>query len=736
MRTESDKIFVTLQTERKYRALLRSGKTILQPDGHKDIRKAFHMILNVCNEGDTLYGQSALDFGLDIALIAIEEAGLRKSAVLASLLYHFVPSGLIKTEEIRDNFGEKVAVITDELARISGISVKDTVHQAENFRNMLLSMITDINVILIKLGERLKLMRILDQFPENERYRFASDTFYLFAPLAHRLGLYNIKSEMEDLSLKQIQPEAYETITRKLAETTNKRNRFIREFTQPIHDELKRQNLDFEIKARLKSVYSIYNKMVKQRVDFEEVYDLFAIRIIINSEPSKEKSDCWHVYSVVTDLYQPNPLRMRDWISVPKSNGYESLHTTVIGPEGRWVEVQIRTVRMNEIAEKGLAAHWKYKGGQTDESMEKLLGRIRESLESPDEESAERLDNMKLNLYSKEIFVFTPKGDLRKLPVGSTVLDFAFDIHSGLGAICMGAKVNGKNVSIRYVLQNGDKVEIYTFKNQKPNADWLSFAVTSKARNRIKTLLKDEERKISEQGREILTRRFKNWKMTLDDNVLKVIQKMYKVKTYTDVYALAVDDKIDFSALKELVSGKEEPRKGPEKIDEQAVTKLAAPRQGKGIGKDFISIDGKVGGWDYKLAKCCNPVYGDRIFAFVTINEGVKIHRENCPNAKQMAQKFGYRMLEARWLDTEQDSLYQADLWMTGYDEIGIVNRLTDVISKDLNTKIRSIALQTNDGIFEGTVSVLVKDTDFLDTLIGRVKKVKGILGVTRTTVQ
>ncbi len=733
MKKTSEKIFVNRETERKYRALLRAGKTVLQPDGHQDIRKTFSMVLQATSDDNTIYGQSAIDFGLDLALIAIDELGLRKPAVLASLLYHFVPSGAIQLAQIRETFGEKVVVITSELSRISGISVNDTVHQAENFRNMLMSMISDISVILIKLGERLQLMRMLDQFPENERYQFASDTFYLFAPLAHRLGLYNIKSEMEDLSLRQIQPDAYQTITRKLAETTTKRNRFIREFIQPINDALKQQGMDFEVKARLKSVYSIYNKMVKQQVDFEEVYDLFAIRVIIHSESSKEKSDCWHVYSVITDLYQPNPLRMRDWISVPKSNGYESLHTTVIGPEGRWVEVQIRTVRMNEVAEKGLAAHWKYKGGQADEQMEKLLEQIRESLESTDSELPDRLDNMQLNLYAKEIFVFTPKGDLRKLPVGSTVLDFAFDIHSGIGAICVGAKVNGKNMPIRHVLQNGDKVEIITFKNQKPNSDWLSFVVTSKARSRIKVLLKDEERKVSEQGREILMRRFKNWKMTLDDNVLKIIQKMYKVKTYTEVYALAVDDKIDFSALKEQILEKEDKQKSPEKIDEQAVVKLARPGHMKGSGKDFVVIDGKVGGWDYKLSKCCNPVYGDRIFAFVTINEGVKIHRENCPNAKQMVEKFGYRILDARWLDTEQDSLYQADLWVSGYDEIGIVSRLTDVISKEMNTQIRSIALHTNDGIFEGTISVLVKDTNYLNTLINRMKKVKGIISANRT---
>ncbi|MDR2848909.1 MAG: RelA/SpoT family protein [Bacteroidales bacterium] len=744
MKEDIEKVFVNQDTERKYRALLRAGQRVLQDDT-ADFRQAFRLIIH--SPLDTLYGMPALDFGLDVALIAVEKLGLKKPAVLASMLYHFVgaatgsgkeetPQTVIDIEQIRRLFGDKVAVMTDELARISSISVNDSVHQAENFRNMLLSMVTDINVILIKLGERLNLMRILEQFPEKERYPFASDTFYLFAPLAHRLGLYNIKSEMEDQSLKQIQPEAYHNISRKLAETTTKRNKFIREFVQPIHDELTKQGFSFSIKARLKSVYSIYNKMVKQRVDFEEVYDLFAIRIILNSELHKEKSDCWHVYSVVTDFYQPNPLRMRDWISVPKSNGYESLHTTVVSQEGRWVEVQIRTQRMDEIAEKGLAAHWKYKGGQADENISQLLQQIRESLDSPDVETSERMDNMKLNLYSKEIFVFTPKGDLRKLPVGSTVLDFAFDIHSNIGSSCVSGKVNGKNVPIRHVLQNGDRVEINTFKNQKPNADWLNVVVTSKARNRIKALLKDEERKMSEQGREILTRRFKNWKLSFDDNALKIIQKIQKVKTYTEVYALAVDDKLDFAAIKEAVSGADDKVKTPDKIDEQMVGKLARPHQGKKSEKDFIAIDGKTGGWDFKLAPCCNPVYGDRIFAFVTINEGVKIHRENCPNAKQMAEKYGYRIMNAHWVDSEPDVLYQADLWVTGYDEIGVVNRLTDVISKEMNTAIRSISLQTNDGIFEGTISVLVKDNNYLDLLINRVKKVKGTINAYRITLR
>ena len=650
MREVSSKIFLTKAVERKYKALLRAGEMVLQPDGYNDIRKTFQMILRSLDDPDmTLYGQPALDFCLDIALIVAEELGLGRAAVLASMIYHFVPSGKISVEDVRQTFDENIAVIVDELAQISGISVNDAVHQAENFRNMLMAMVTNINVIIIKLGERLKLMRIIGHFPDEKRNKFAKDSFYLFAPLAHRLGLYNIKLEIEDLSFKQTEPDAYNAIVRKLGETAVERDRFIQRFTKPLHDELKQHGFDFSIKARLKSVYSIHNKIIRQQVDFEEVYDLFAIRIILNSPPEKEKSECWQAYSIVTDFYQPNPQRMRDWISAPKTNGYESLHTTVLTPEACWVEVQIRTVRMDEIAEKGLAAHWKYKGGQADENMDKLLGHIRESIENTDLASVERLNNTKLTLYRQEIFVFTPKGDLRKLPAGATVLDFAFDIHSKIGAICAGAKVNGKNVPIRHLLRNGDKVEITTFKNQKPSADWLSFAVTSKARTRIRSLLKDHERKLSEQGREILMRRFKNWKMTLDDNVLKVIQQMCGLKTYTEVFAQVANDKVNFQALKEQLLKKEEKTRTPEKTDGQTETKSVHLKQKTDDGQAHIAIDGKTGIWDYKLAKCCNPVHGDPIFAFITINDGVKIHRNICHNARQMFDKYGYRILTAEW---------------------------------------------------------------------------------------
>lgn len=728
MRPESDKIFVSDETTRKYRSLLRLGKAVFTPADIKDIRKAFLMIQQA-GADRRVFGEDAINFGLDVALITSGEIGLRKISVISSMLFHFVLDGSIRIEDVQNAFGAKVATMTRELSAISAISVKDTRQQAENFRTMLLTIVTDVQVILIKLAERMKLMRILDHFPEPERYSFASDTFYLFAPLAHRLGLYNIKTEMEDLSLRQINPEAYSSISRKLAETSQSRNRFIREFVQPIKDALSRQGLDFEIKARLKSVYSIYNKMVKQGVEFEEVYDIFAIRIILNSQLSNEKSDCWHVYSTVTDFYQPNPSRMRDWISVPKSNGYESLHATVIGPSGKWVEVQIRTARMDEIAEKGLAAHWKYKGGQVESGMEQWLGQIREALETPDSDSSEVLDSLKLDLNAKEVFVFTPQGDIRKLPTGSTILDFAFDIHTGLGATCMGGRVNGKNVPLRYVLQSGDKVEIQTSKNQKPNGGWLAWVVTSKAKSRIKALLKEEERKVSEQGREILQRKLKNWKINFDDHVLAKIQKHLKLKSFSEVFLLVATDKLDVSEIKEWLTEKDDKQKLPEKIDELAVVKLAKPRDLQ--PGDLIVID-EVGGWQYKLAKCCNPIYGDRIFGFVTINEGVKIHRENCPNATQLLEKFGYRVLPARWSDSDDVSMFQADIMITGNDDIGIVSRISDVISREMKIPMRSINVKTNDGLFEAAITVFVPDLTKLEGLLHQLRRVKGVKNVSR----
>ncbi|HEY4785443.1 MAG TPA: RelA/SpoT family protein, partial [Bacteroidales bacterium] len=630
----SDKLYLDNVITNKYRGLLRASRHLLNDEGVKEVRKAFKLAYEASKENPLVDGEPYINHSLAIARICAEEIGLGRTTIICSLLYNSVHDGHLAISEIKKNFGNNIAAIIGDLSKISSIETRNMADQAENFRKLLLSLVTDVQVILIKLAERLQVMRTLHAYPKELHFSLATETFYLYAPLGHRLGLYNLKSELEDISLKYTDPDSYNNISRKLEETASARNKFIREFIQPIKDELGKQGFDFEIKGRLKSVYSIYHKMRKQGVDFEEVYDIFAIRVILNSDLKNEKADCWRVYSVVTDFYQPNPLRMRDWISVPKSNGYESLHTTVVTSSGKWVEVQIRTARMNEIAEKGLAAHWKYKGGQADRGLDGWLAEVREILEAPESEAIDFLDTLKPSLYSKEIFVFTPTGDLKKLPVEATVLDYAFDIHSNLGSTCIGAKVNGKSVPIRHSLHNGDKVEILTSKTQKPKSDWLSFVVTSKAKNKIKAFLKEELQKNAEQGKEILLRKLRNWKLEFNDNNLKKLLKYYKLKTVTDLYAAIADENIDVSGVKELLQEKPEVAKTPEKIEEEVAEKIIKTHTPR--SDDFLVIDEKVDNLDYKLSKCCNPIFGDPIFGFVTVNEGVKIHRVNCPNAERL----------------------------------------------------------------------------------------------------
>jgi GTP diphosphokinase / guanosine-3',5'-bis(diphosphate) 3'-diphosphatase len=726
----SEKLFLDPIITNKYRGLLRGARHILNEEGIKEVRKAFKMAYNASKEHAPIQNEPYINHCIAIARICIEEIGLGKTTIVCSLLFNLVNDGHLKLEDVKKEFGGQVAHIIGDLTKITNIDTKNTTEQAENYRKLLLSLVTDVRVILIKLAEQLQIMRTLEWYPEEFQFRVATQTFYLFAPLGHRLGLYNLKSELEDFSLKYTNPNSYHAISKKLEETATARNRFIREFILPIKEELTKQGFDFEIKGRLKSVYSIYNKMRKQGVEFEEVYDLFAIRIILNSELKNEKSDCWRVFSVVTDFYQPNPLRMRDWISIPKSNGYESLHTTVVHPSGKWVEVQIRTSRMNEIAEKGLAAHWKYKGGEGDKGLDIWLTKVREVLEAPETEAFDFLDTLKPSLYSKEIFVFTPTGDLKKLPVNATVLDYAFDIHSTLGCNCIGAKVNGKSVPIRHELKNGDKVEILTSKTQKPKSDWLSFVVTSKAKNKIKTFIKEEQQKNVEQGKEILQRRLKNWKIEYNDIILKKLLKFYKLKTVTELYALIADDKADFSEIKEIIQEKQEVQKLPEKIDDEQVEKLVKPHTPK--SEDYLVIDEKVDNLDYKLSKCCNPIFGDPIFGFVTITEGVKIHRMNCPNAEWLMSRYGYRIVKAQWTRSDGSAVYQAELKIVGIDDIGIVSRITDVISKDQKINMRSLNITTNDGMFEGLMTLFVKDTAHLDAVTNKLKKVKGVLSASR----
>ncbi len=728
-----DSIIVPTSLSRLYRKLLKSSRTFLTREDTAYIRKAFYLVWN--HSGKTSYGEEMVARSLEVAVICASELGLRSTSIVSCILFPLVGCKELTCDEIRKEFGDKVADISSSLALITEMETKANQNQGENFRKLLFSVVEDIRVILIKLAERLHAMRTLSaKEAAEERVRFSLETFQLYAPLGHRLGLYTLKSELEDLALKHTQPEAYATIERKLAETTSSRNRVIREFIHPIREELARLGFDFEIKGRLKSIFSIYNKMRKQNIDFEEVFDLFAIRIILNSPAETEKSDCWRVFSVVTDFYQPNPLRMRDWISVPKSNGYESLHTTVVMTGGRWVEVQIRTARMNEIAEKGLAAHWKYKGGHSDQGLETWLAKIREVVETPDPDAHAFMDNVKLNLYAKEVFVFTPTGDLKQLPAGATVLDFAFEVHSRLGASCTGAKVNGKVVPIRYVLQNGDKVEILSAKSQKPKKDWLSIAVTSKAKGRIRAYLREEEKKNSELGKEELQRRFKNWKIALDDAALLKIMKFLKAKSVTEVYGLVAENRIDPLILKELFADKpdrEEASKQPERIDEQAVSNLIKTPVYE-QAHDYLLIDENISNVNYKLSPCCNPIFGDPIFGFVTIHDGIKVHRTNCPNAKQLMEKFGYRVVKTRWAKSDGKALYPVELLITGINDIGLISRITDEMGHDSTVSMRSINVRTEGQLFEGNLSLLVSDIQHLDNLIARLKKIKGIINVSR----
>jgi GTP diphosphokinase / guanosine-3',5'-bis(diphosphate) 3'-diphosphatase len=550
----------------------------------------------------------------------------------------------------------------------------------------------------------------------------------LYAPLAHRLGFYIIKSEMEDLSLKYTDRKTYDTIARKLAQTMRDRKQFIEAFIQPVEETLKKQAFNFEIKGRPKSIHSIWNKMVNKGVAYEDIYDLFAIRIILESDLKNEKADCWQVYSTVTDLYQPNPLRLRDWISIPKTNGYESLHTTVVGPGGHWVEVQIRTKRMNEIAEKGFAAHWKYKGLESEQGLEEWLKRIREVLETPEPDAREFLDDFKLSLYAKEIFVFTPKGDLKKFPAGATVLDFAYDIHSEVGSMCTGAKVNGRNVPIRHVMQNGDRVEVLTAKNQTPKLDWLNFVVTSKAKTKIRFKLNETRVKQAENGKEILLRRLKNWKIPFSDDIVRKLLKTFRLKIGQDLYYQIATEEIDIARIKEILQepvASEKPMVEPE--PSPPVQSESAIRT-----DDFLVIDDKLSHVDFKLAKCCNPIIGDEIFGFVTVGEGIKVHRLNCPNAAQMISKYGYRIVKARWRLAGKEALFTVEVNIQGENDPYMLNNISGVLAKDLKIALKSMSFDTENGMLRGRLKISVKDTSHLEILISRLAAIKGVYQVNR----
>jgi GTP pyrophosphokinase len=718
----------TQKINNAYRALLQAAKNTVSPDENQVIRRALDLAVEACGDKIILTGEPEILHALSVARIIAGEMGLGLTAIITALLHDSFNNLSITPKELEKEFGKKVIEILNGFARITSIDSMQASYQAENFRKLLLSLADDIRVILIKLIERLEYMRNLDHAPEKERLPMASETYFLYAPLAHRLGFYNIKSEMEDLAVKYLEPEQYNYVDCRLKQTTASRNKLIRDFSVPLKDKLEKQGFRFTIKSRTKSIHSIMLKMKKQGVEFEEVYDLFAVRIIIDSHGENEKSDCWRAYSVVTDLYQPNPSRLRDWISIPKSNGYESLHTTVVGPRGKWVEVQIRSERMDEIAEKGLAAHFKYKGIKGEGGLDSWLSRMREILESSEKEDDAFLDQVRSGLYTDEVFIFTPKGDLRQLPAGATVLDFAFDIHTDVGASCVGAKVNGKNVTIKYVLQNGDHVSIIRSKNQKPKQDWLSFVITTKAKTKIKQVLNEEKTKAAAEGKEILMRRMKNWKIIYGDTLIQKLLNYYTLKTAQDLYYLIATEKLELLQIKEVLLKDESIT---ESMPAAILPEKELREQADSMISDYLIIEDRVEGLDYKLSKCCNPVFGDSIFGFVTISEGIKIHRTSCPNAHNMMARYPYRVIAARWAKSKSSPSFVATIKMTGIEDLGMVNKIADVIA-DQKAVIRSFNYNMADGLFEGTLNIMVPNSDILHGIMRHIQSIKGILKVTR----
>lgn len=679
-------------------------------------------------------GSPMLDHAAEVARIGLEEIGLGGDSVVAAILHDVVRTAsrqdeetfLRLTDEIRDRFGKEVLGMTVSLSHISDIRLKASREQAENFRELIVSYSEDPRVILIKLADRLEVMRILDIFPEQKRKKKSWESLNLYAQIAHKLGLYSIKSELEDIALKYLEPADYAYIEKRIAETAAEREQFIRGFVRPIEEKMRAQGIRYHLKSRTKSIYSIWRKMKRMRIGFDEVYDLFAIRIIIDCPREQEKAQCWSIYSIVTDFYTPNPDRMRDWISIPKSNGYESLHTTVVTDTGRWVEIQIRSERMDEIAERGVAAHWRYKGVKGGGlGTEQWFSKLREIMETTQTQSlAEKFD---AKLSSGEVFVFTPNGDLRKLSEGATVLDFAFDIHSGLGMTCVGGKVNHRNVSLREVLHNGDIVEILTSKQQKPKADWLNIVTTAKARSRIKAYMREQQAQAASLGREELERKIKNWKLsvTMDDAVM-VLCKYYKLKTGTELYGQIAQQKIVLADIKEVLTRYLSDSLDERPVREVPVTKVSVESD------DALIIDESLSNIEYKLAKCCNPIFGDEIFGFTTVSGGITIHRQDCPNAQRLKERYPYRVLPARWQAEGAKGAFRAAIRIQADDLTGLVNKIAEVINRDLKINIRSMSLNSSGGTLSGLINIEVTSTQVVDAVIYSLMRIKGVQKVFR----
>ena len=714
----------------RYKLLIKACKRRLEKGDKEIIRKAFEVAVEAHKQMRRKSGEPYIYHPIAVAQICAEEIGLGTTGIVCALLHDTVEDTDLSLDDIKGLFGEKVAQIIDGLTKISGVIDNTSSIQAENFRKVLLTMSEDIRVILIKLADRLHNMRTLDHMKRDKQMKIASETLYLYAPLAHRLGLNTIKTELEDLGLKFTDSESYFDIANKLKESEPERKKFIQKFIEPLKEILGEQGLKIKIFGRPKSIHSIYNKIKFKNVSFDEIYDLFAIRIVIDSNLDQEKADCWKVYSIITDFYHPSPERLRDWISTPKSNGYESLHTTVMGPEGKWVEVQIRTTRMDDLAENGYAAHWKYKdsAAEKESKLENWLLRIREMLENPDPNALEFIDDFKLNLFSDEMFVFTPKGDMKTMPVGATALDFAFEIHTKVGEHCIGAKVNHKLVPLSHVLSSGDQVEILTSNKQVPKDDWLNYVITAKAKSKIKSSLKDQRKKKAEEGKEIIKRKMERLKLDFNNQTVQEFCNFLKLPSSQELYYRAALNNIDVSDIKEYIKYKQNSNKKVKKQDAHKLEELVTSARGK---TNMLVIGDDLQKLDYNLAPCCNPIPGDDVFGFITVGEGIKIHRINCPNAIKLLSNYAYRVVKAKWTNDQLIS-FLAGIKINGTDELGIVNNITKVISNEHNVNMRAINFDTDDGLFEGSIMVYVHDTKHLNHLIENLKKVKGINKVTR----
>jgi GTP pyrophosphokinase len=721
-----------LKISAKYEALLASLNGVLRENDRQLIEKAFGFASTKYGETRHLTGELLICHALSFARIAVDEMGLGPQSAGAALLHDVMTARLADFEEIKREFGVQVALLVNSYARISDLPTTKVSLQSDTFRKLFLAVVDDIRVILMKLAHRLRDMRMIDKLPPDYQQRYVNEVNHLYSPIAHRLGLYRVKKELEDLSMKFTQPGIYQQIAQNIRDTESKRNAFINEFIAPIQRELIRQGLNFEIKGRPKSIPSIWNKMQKQDVEFAQVFDLFAIRIILNSSVENEKSDCWKAYSVVTNIYSPNPKRLRDWISTPKASGYESLHTTVKGPNERWVEVQIRTTRMDEVAEKGQAAHWRYKGFGSKEDTDRWLLQVRDIIEHPEQIAFDEADSALPKERADKVFVFTPTGDLKELTKGATVLDFAFEVHTNVGYSCTGARVNNKIVPLKQVLQNGDKVEIMTSKSQKPKMDWLNMVISSKAKNKIKRALKEEQFLEAEKGNEILRRKFKNWKILFnDENIDRLIRK-YKLPSSIELYGQIYHQKIDLIEIKRFLTSEPEPEEDSRQPAVPKEPRSAATKSQDAALEEVMMIDTNLSKVNYNLARCCNPSPGDPVFGFVTISRGITIHRSDCPNAVQLLNRYGYRKIEVQWKGMENDGSFRASIQVTGADRIGIMNEISQIISRDLKVNMISVQINVSKGVFNGIIKLLVSSQNSLSDLLQRISRIPGITKAVR----